>query len=118
VSSQPQNIPTYSLSPQQELLFLLPDEVATTQAAIVVADSVSEPQLRSALQELASRHEILRTTFARVPGRRMPQQVIHDTPALACRRHGDIPLRALFAAPTIAALAEAVEATETSPAGR
>jgi amino acid adenylation domain-containing protein len=33
-------------------------------------------------------------------------------------RHGDIPLRALFAAPTVAALAEAVEATETSPAGR
>jgi amino acid adenylation domain-containing protein len=83
VSSQPQNIATYSLSPQQELLLLRPDEVATTQAAIVVADSVSEPELRSALEELISRHEILRTTFARVPGMRMPQQVIHDSPGLA-----------------------------------
>lgn len=83
MSSQPQNTPAYSLSPQQELLFLLPDEVAATQAAIVVADSVSEPELRSALQELVSAHEILRTTFARVPGMRMPQQVIHDNPGLA-----------------------------------
>jgi hypothetical protein len=66
----------FLLSPQQEQLFLLPGAAAVTQAVVLVADQVSESDLRSALDRVVSRHEILRTTFTALPGMRVPAQLI------------------------------------------
>ena len=66
----------FLLSPQQEQLFALSGAAAVTRAVVLVADQVSESDLRSALDRLVSRHEILRTTFASLPGMRVPAQLI------------------------------------------
>ena len=73
-----QDIPRFFLAPQQERLFSLPEGIPATQVVAFLADGVSETDLRTALEHLVSRHEILRTTFVRVAGMRVPQQLIHD----------------------------------------
>ena len=78
MANQTQDILGFPLAPQQEQLFLLPAGVPATQAIVLVADSVSEAELQSALDQLVSRYEILRTTFGRRAGMRVPQQVISD----------------------------------------
>ncbi len=72
-----QDIPSFSLAPQQEQPFLLPS-AAVTQAVVVLADGVAPSSVRASLEELVVRHEILRTTFVRLTGTRVPRQVIHD----------------------------------------
>ena len=78
MSNRTQDIPRFFLAPQQERLFSLPEGIPATQVVAFLADGVSEPELRTALEQLVSMHEILRTTFVRVAGMRVPQQLIHD----------------------------------------
>src|SRR5947207_1311623 len=70
----------YEVSPQQRQAWLLQRAAGTLHyRATVELDGPLDPQrLRRAAQQLAAEHEILRTTFRRVPGRGVPVQVIHD----------------------------------------
>ncbi len=67
-------------SPQQERLWgLHPDGPAGhTQAVVAVTGALEPEALRAGLARIVQRHEILRTTFARRPGIRIPLQVVHD----------------------------------------
>jgi amino acid adenylation domain-containing protein len=83
---QQQVIEGYQVSPQQRRLWLLTQQRSAPYRlhASVRADGPLDPAaLRRALSRLASRHEALRTTFARRPGMRFPLQVVgeHSTPA-------------------------------------
>ena len=72
--------PGFRLSPQQERLFELgaDDPGYRAQCAATITLDVGNEQLRAALDAIVHRHEILRTTFVRQAGMRMPAQVIHD----------------------------------------
>jgi amino acid adenylation domain-containing protein len=69
----------FRLSPQQEQLWRCepdgPQLTASCRIALGDADAVA---VRDALGRLVARHEILRTTFPRRQGMKLPGQVIHD----------------------------------------
>ena len=72
----------YFLSPQQSYLWLLQQRLETqfsTQIAILIEGELDESQLRKALREVVSRHEILRTAFPRRAGMKTPFQVILES---------------------------------------
>jgi amino acid adenylation domain-containing protein len=73
--------PSFRVSPQQEQRWTeQPDGPSgTIQAVVAVTGTVEPEQLRGALDALVERHEILRTTFVRQAGIRIPLQTIHDT---------------------------------------
>ena len=102
MANQTQDILGFPLAPQQEQLFLLPAGVPATQAIVLVADSVSEAELQSALDQLVSRYEILRTTFGRRAGMRVPQQVISDELPVAWTTDTSGELDALFREESVA----------------
>ena len=77
MTNQTQDIPSFLLAPQQEQAFAGGD-TAVTEVVLRLPDGIAEDDLRSALAKLVERHEILRTTFVRLPGLRVPQQVVHD----------------------------------------
>ena len=71
----------FRLSPQQKRLWLL-KEAASDQAfyshCVVSIKGESKPELlKAAIRQVFARHEILRTTFCRVPGMTIPLQVIN-----------------------------------------
>ena len=68
-------------SPQQELLWLAhPDGPAGgPRVAIDIDGTLDHDRLRQALRLLTDRHEILRTTFPRRSGMRVPLQVVHES---------------------------------------
>jgi amino acid adenylation domain-containing protein len=70
---------SFRLSPQQEDLWLAqPDGPAgRTQALIELEGRLGAESLRAAIEALVARHEILRTTFARQTGLRVPLQTVH-----------------------------------------
>jgi amino acid adenylation domain-containing protein len=75
---------SFRISPQLERLWLA--EPAGPQGriqAFVDTAGAAPGDLRAALDRLVERHEILRTTFARQAGMRVPVQVIHDSLAPA-----------------------------------
>ena len=76
--------PTYRVSPQQEQLWAEEPEgpKGRIQAAIGLEGTLEPSALRAALEHLVLRHEILRTTFVRHPGIRVPLQAINDSLAL------------------------------------
>src|SRR6185369_7065012 len=74
----------FRLSPQQRSLWAL-QQAAGGRAfrafsVIRIEGELSAPLLQQAVEELVSRHEILRTTFVRPPGIKSPFQVISDAP--------------------------------------
>jgi amino acid adenylation domain-containing protein len=71
----------FQLSPQQEQLWLRePDGPAgRVQATVTVTGTVNGPALQAAVRAMIARHEILRTTFARQAGIRVPVQVVRET---------------------------------------
>lgn len=79
---QKELIQGYRVSPQQRRLWLLQQQAHnpaySTQCAVVVEGSFSQQSLQAALQDVISRHEILRTAFHRLPEFIMPVQVIND----------------------------------------
>src|SRR5579862_3379014 len=69
----------FRLSPQQEQLWLNEPEGPRLEARCSIDVEGFDPDaLRGALERLVARHEILRTTFVRQPGMKLPSQVIHD----------------------------------------
>lgn len=83
---QPQTSPAiagYRLSPQQQRLWRLQQRYPNQPFWAVLRLRSPEPwdgdRLKSALQSLIDRHEILRTTFPTLPGMAMPLQVIAET---------------------------------------
>jgi Condensation domain len=69
------------LSPQQEHVWLLQEGNPLPYRAICavqIEGSVRDEALRTAVNQLIARHEILRTAFCRQPGMKVPFQVIHQ----------------------------------------
>ena len=71
---------SFHVSPQQAEQWLAePDgPSARLQALFTLAGRVDVAALEDALTHTVARHEILRTTFARQPGIRVPLQVVHE----------------------------------------
>jgi amino acid adenylation domain-containing protein len=72
----------FRLSPQQRSLWSIQQsaegEPFRAFSAIRIDGDLSAARLRQAVEELVSRHEVLRTTFVRPPGIKSPFQVIGD----------------------------------------
>ena len=69
----------FRLSPQQEQLWRgEPDGPRLVAQGVIDISAADPPAVRSALERIVARHEILRTTFARQAGVKLPAQVIHD----------------------------------------
>ncbi|MBC6431623.1 amino acid adenylation domain-containing protein, partial [Nostoc sp. HG1] len=70
----------FRLSPQQEHLWTLQQDAQSqiyrTQCAILIEGSLDFEALQVALQTIAQNHEIIRTSFQRLPGMSIPVQVI------------------------------------------
>jgi len=79
---QSKQIEGYRISPQQKHLWLLqqgdPDQPYRAQCCILLEGVVSKQALRSSLQTVVERQEILQTTFQRVAGMQFPVQVIRQ----------------------------------------
>ncbi|ARV58892.1 hypothetical protein BZZ01_09835 [Nostocales cyanobacterium HT-58-2] len=71
----------FQLSPQQKRLWLLQQDNNSyyAQSAILLEGDLKIEVLKSALTQIISRHEILRTTFHHLQGFRIPIQVIGET---------------------------------------
>jgi hypothetical protein len=80
---------TYRLSPQQRRAWLLGGGDGERAAvAVLLEGRLDLDRLAGALQAAVARHEILRTTFRRRPGSRLPVQVVGPAfaPVLTLRR--------------------------------
>ncbi|MEP0752181.1 amino acid adenylation domain-containing protein [Trichocoleus sp. Lan] len=75
-----QTINGFRLSPQQNYLWLLQQDSAAycAQCAILIEGNLKTRALKEAIQKIINRHEILRTSFHREPGIKIPIQVISD----------------------------------------
>jgi amino acid adenylation domain-containing protein len=75
----------FQLSPQQKHLWLLGAERSSFPAivAVLLEGKLELETLMSALDAVVSRHEILRTTFERRPGMKVPVQIVQETLAPA-----------------------------------
>src|ERR1051325_6146646 len=80
---QPNVLEGYRLSPQQRHLWMLLQlgwSVAfQTKCAVSIKGALDSGRLKTALENVVTRHEILRTTFQSLPGMIIPMQVIRDT---------------------------------------
>ena len=77
----------FRLSPQQTRLWLQQRGSAAyrSQCALLIEGSLREKVLENSFLQLSRRHEILRTTFHRLSGLRIPLQVIAEEGAPAWR---------------------------------
>lgn len=83
---------SFQSSPQQERLWLSEPDGPSGRNQLLVAleGAVDADRLREAVEQAVARHEILRTTFQRRSGMRVPLQVVHDHLAPAwTATHGD-----------------------------
>lgn len=96
---------SFYLSTQQERLWLIEPygPSACVQLEVALAGPLDEAALERALRETVRRHEILRTTFERQPGIRVPLQVVNGQLEPAWRT---VDLRSLSTAEQIPALRE------------
>jgi amino acid adenylation domain-containing protein len=82
---QNKTIQGFKLSPQQKQLWLLEQSGSgpsyRARCAILLEGDVKTDVLKEAAHRVISRHEILRTTFHKGPGMKIPFQVIADHPA-------------------------------------
>jgi amino acid adenylation domain-containing protein len=75
---QEQAVASFRPSPQQEQLWLADGSADPHQVALLIEGTVDEATLRVAVERAVARHEILRTTYERRPGMRVPLQVVRD----------------------------------------
>src|ERR1700749_1875083 len=72
----------FGLSPQQRRLWSLMSRgggaAYRVQCAVLVEGPLGAADLRAALEAVAARHEILRTSFHLLPGLNVPVQVINE----------------------------------------
>ncbi|HKY28111.1 MAG TPA: amino acid adenylation domain-containing protein [Pyrinomonadaceae bacterium] len=77
----------YRLSPHQKNLWTLQQgtegDPFRAFSSILIEGELSVPHLQQAIDLVVSRHEILRTTFNRPPGLKLPFQVIGEAPQLS-----------------------------------
>ncbi|MBD1938356.1 non-ribosomal peptide synthetase [Microcoleus sp. FACHB-68] len=75
-----QTITGFRLSPQQKYLWSLLQESPAyrAQCSLLIEGNLNQKTLKEALQAVINRHEILRTTFHRRPGVKVPIQVIES----------------------------------------
>ena len=75
----------FQLSPQQRRLWLLRQDGDTfnVQCTVLLEGNLDRKRLERSLRNVAERHEILRTTFHRLPGIKIPVQVVAESPAPA-----------------------------------
>src|SRR6476659_1101213 len=81
---------SYRLSPQQERLWLLQQKHPgpyRAQCSWLLEGPLDQTRLRSAVNALVERHEILRTSFQNLPDVLLPVQVIVETAAITWREH-------------------------------
>lgn len=80
---QVESIEGFRLSPQQEHLWLLQQIDQSwayrSDCAILIEGNIDANNLEFALQDVVNRYEILRTSFACLPGMTIPVQVIRDS---------------------------------------
>src|SRR6476469_7972507 len=82
--TQNQMVQGFRLSPQQKRLWNLQQGFQPTnspyrvQCLLRLTGDLQIPLLQTALEKMIDRHEILRTTFQRPPGIKMPLQVTSD----------------------------------------
>jgi amino acid adenylation domain-containing protein len=81
----------FRLSPQQQALLASGGTPGATQCAALLDGPVGTPRLREALGSVVAAHEILRTTFVKPAGMRVPQQVVaaNPTPAWSLEEQPD-----------------------------
>jgi amino acid adenylation domain-containing protein len=73
---QPETATSFRLSPQQERLWSAEEPTGRSRGAFVLSGPLDAARLREALLQVVERHEILRTTFQRQSGMRLPLQVV------------------------------------------
>ncbi|MBE9162159.1 non-ribosomal peptide synthetase [Tychonema sp. LEGE 06208] len=75
-----QTINGFRLSPQQKYLWMLQQDSPAyrIQSAILIEGSLQTDNLKKALEKVSKRHEIIRTSFQRRPGLKIPIQVISE----------------------------------------
>ncbi|HEY6802283.1 MAG TPA: amino acid adenylation domain-containing protein [Pyrinomonadaceae bacterium] len=81
----------FRLSPQQSRIWQSqqrgPGVPTQARCAVLIEGRLSSIQLREAIEKVIARHEILRTTFQRLPGLEMPLQVIKESYPVELREH-------------------------------
>ena len=80
----------FRLSPQQRRLWSLHNDAPGAyfvQGSVKINGSLDRAALDSAARQVVARHEILRTSFQRLPGMKLPVQVIADEPELEIAHH-------------------------------
>lgn len=75
----------FQLSPQQRRLWLLQQDGDTfnVQCTVLLEGNLDRKRLERSLRSVVERHEILRTTFHRLPGIKIPVQVVAESLAPA-----------------------------------
>jgi hypothetical protein len=75
-----QTINGFRISPQQKYLWLLQQDSPAyrVQSAILIEGSLQTDRLKKALEKVSERHEIIRTSFQRKAGLKIPIQVISE----------------------------------------
>jgi amino acid adenylation domain-containing protein len=72
----------FRVSPQQRQIWMAqqasPDQPFRAAGAFIVAGNLDSDRLRQALNRTVARHEILRTTFHRPPGIKIPFQIVSE----------------------------------------
>lgn len=68
----------YRLSPQQKRLLLLQQSNVYVKCSVLIQGTINIEILKTALEKVVERFEILRTTFKYFPGLNVPLQVIGD----------------------------------------
>ena len=88
-----QTIEGFRLSPQQTRLWLLQQQNNAYHAlcSLLIEGQLHIPTLRQALEVVFKRHEMYRTSFRRLPGVKLPVQVVNPSPFYSWR-HCDISL--------------------------
>ncbi len=83
-----QVIEGYRLSPHQKHLWLLQQDGTPYRSvcAVTLAGTLDAARLESAIGEVVKRHEILRTSFHRMPGMKVPVQVVHESSSFGWRK--------------------------------
>lgn len=71
----------FRLSPHQKHLWLLQQDSSAylTQGAILIEGNFQVDIFKKALQTVVNQHEILRTSFCQLPGRKYPVMVVSDS---------------------------------------
>lgn len=78
---QTKTLSGFQLSPQQKRLWLLQQEGSAflSQCAIRLEGALNPGVLKAAVQQIVNRHQILRTSFRRLPGVKTPVMVVADS---------------------------------------